>query len=101
MQVSKNAWLYVDRPYGKSDRLLDNLCELEQWWDAFCRESNWLARGILTAGDRRASDTQSGSIDMFGDASNLSEESVDLICPSASVGTCKENVLHFKMLALK
>lgn len=35
------AGLYLDRPYGKYNILLDNLSELEAWWGDFCVQEGW------------------------------------------------------------
>lgn len=32
------AGLYIDRPYGQHSLLMDNLHELQEWWDNYCEE---------------------------------------------------------------
>lgn len=37
-EATKVAGLYIDRPYGQHSLLMDNLHELEEWWNEYCEE---------------------------------------------------------------
>jgi hypothetical protein len=37
-EATKVAGLYIDRPYGQHSLLLDNLNQLEEWWNEYCEK---------------------------------------------------------------
>jgi hypothetical protein len=73
--------LYIDRPYGAHQMLLDNICDLHEWWNTKCKEEGWKALPIYIAPTWNRE--EGAGNDFESSYGGVSEE---LYCPSADFG---------------
>ena len=73
--------LYIDRPYGAHQLLMDNVQDLVDWWSDYCREQGYGNQPIYLAPTWQREDGEGSDFEYrFGGRSK------PMYCPSAEVG---------------
>jgi hypothetical protein len=73
--------LYIDRPYGAHQLLMDNVQDLVDWWSDYCREQGYGNQPIFLAPTWQREDGEGANFEYrFGGRSK------PMYCPSAEVG---------------
>ena len=73
--------LYIDRPYGAHQLLMDNVQDLIDWWSDYCKEQGYGNQPIFLAPTWQREDGEGANFEYrFGGRSK------PMYCPSAEVG---------------
>lgn len=73
--------LYIDRPYGAHQLLMDNVQDLVNWWSNYCREQGYGNQPIYLAPTWQREDGEGANFEYrFGGRSKA------MYCPSAELG---------------
>jgi hypothetical protein len=73
--------LYIDRPYGAHQLLMDNVQDLVDWWSDYCREQEYGNQPIYLAPTWQREDGEGADFEYrFGGRSKA------MYCPSAELG---------------
>lgn len=73
--------LYIDRPYGAHQLLMDNVQDLVDWWSEYCKEQGYGNQPIYLAPTWQREDGEGADFEYrFGGRSKA------MYCPSAEVG---------------
>ena len=73
--------LYIDRPYGAHQLLMDNVQDLVDWWSNYCREEDYGNQPIYLAPTWQREDGEGADFEYrFGGRSRV------MYCPSAEFG---------------